>query len=201
MTHFLPNSLHTGVIQERRRQILVPPNAWRECLSRHQDYLTAIQAAGGVRELCCPSQYSGSEPPWIQAPRTARRFQEQSSVVLGNLPAPGTDSAIITFEVPQGMDGVLSNHFQMYTGAGFIEGSGDIAWRIRINRTFLKDYSNMETSLGNNVSPIIFSRGGIRVSSQDEVSYIVNLGPNALVNLDFTARIAVSISGYYYPQE
>ena len=184
-----------------RRTVLLPPNQYRNCLDYQRGLLESYRVSGIFDALCCPSLYAGQDPPWITPPSRSRRFQEQGSVVLSSLPAPGTQYTVHSFVVPTGMAGVLSLHYQMYTGAGFTEGSGDLIWRIRINRAYLRDYSNMLTSLGNNVSPMPFNRGVVRLKSLDRVDYIVELGTDAPAHLDFTARIATGMMGYYYPQE
>lgn len=180
------------------RPVLLPPNPWRQCLQTRWQLLEAVRAAGGVRAVCCSSLYAGENPPWQQMPRTGRRYLEQGSVAVGALTLD-TDYTVLSFTVPHAVDGVMTQHYQMYTGAGFIEGSGVLRWRIRVNRAFLKDYGNTDTSFGNTTSPIAFNQGRIRLYSQDQVSYIVRA--TDLTVLDPTARIAVGILGYYYPQE
>jgi hypothetical protein len=192
--------MNTPLSNPAVRNVLVRPNSWRECLNQYWSFLEAIRTAGGVRAICCSSNYAGENPPWIEQPRTGRRFQEPGSIIVGSM-VEGTDYTVSSFEVPSGMDGVLKAHFQMFTGAGFTEGSGDIIWRIRINRAFVKDYSNTLTSYGNTTSPVPFNNGQIRLSSRDTVSYIAQLGAGALTRLDNTARIVVATLGYYYPQE
>ncbi len=42
------------------------------------------------------------------------------------------DSVVINEVVPSGYDGVLIRTINFFTGTGFLEGSGSIAWRSRL---------------------------------------------------------------------
>lgn len=120
------------------------------------------------------------------------------------LPSPAAgDTTIFSFKVPIGYDGVLLGHFHVFTGGGFIEGSGDLAWRIAVNDPsprFLRDCGDMLVTIGR----IAFYQtipGGLQLRSGNVVSYIVN-APNTTGSLPApgTPSIIAGMHGYFYPR-
>jgi hypothetical protein len=105
-----------------------------------------------------------------------------------------------TVQVPTGYDGVIVSVINMFTGPGFVEGSGDLHYRIRINRRWLKDYGDIQTTLGTVASPCMIYRGGVKLRTHEVVQYWVQLGAGALGRLDPTGRIVCAFFGWFYPQ-
>lgn len=146
--------------------------------------------------MCCPAAWSGDTPPWIVMPPQGIRLQQTSAIALPGV--ENVDTPVVTFTMPEGYDGVITLHFQFYTGTGFVEFSGDLNWRISLNRWFVKDYGNMESSLGNLQTPIPLNRGGIRLKSNQKVVYSVNLGTGALGRLT-GGKVICGLFGWRYP--
>lgn len=174
------------------------PNLYTTCLYREQAMWREIESRGGLRGLCCPSMPAGEMPPWVSMPASGRRFQQ-----IGSIPRPaveGVDTLVATLNVPTGFDGVIVSVVSMFTGAGFVEGSGDIHYRIQINRRWLKDYGDIQTTLGTVASPCMIYRGGVRLRTQEVCRYWVQLGPGALGRLDPLGRFVCAFFGWFYPQ-
>ena len=131
-------------------------------------------------------------------PSEGRRYQQIGSILLPI--AEGADNLVTTFQVPTGYDGVIVSIVNMYTGAGFVEGSGDLHYRIQINRRWLKDYGDIQTTLGTVASPCMIYRGGVKLRTQEVVQYWVQLGAGALGRLDPTGRLVCAFFGWFYPQ-
>jgi len=191
-------NMQTGSSRDRSAYT-VPPNPFTQCLYREQGLWTEIAANGGLTKLCCPSMPGkGDPPPWVAMPTEGRRYQQIGSILLPI--AEGADNLVATFQVPVGYDGVIVSIVNMYTGAGFVEGSGDLHYRIQINRRWLKDYGDIQTTLGTVASPCMIYRGGVKLRTQEVVRYWVQLGAGALGRLDPTGRLVCAFFGWFYPQ-
>jgi hypothetical protein len=176
----------------------VSPNPYTECLYREQDLWTKIAYEGGLAKLCCPSYPEGNPPPWVAMPSEGKRYQQIGSILLPAV--EGTDFLVTSFAVPTGYDGVIVSVVGMFTGTGFVEGSGDLHYRIQINRRWLKDYGDTQTTMGTVASPCMIYRGGVRLRTQEVVRYWVQLGAGALGRLDPTGRLVCAFFGWFYPQ-
>ena len=140
------------------------------------------------------SRYREDQPPWLVMPPNAVPFQKFNSIPLPA--ANGNDVAVLQFAVPQGYDGVISSLVQQYTGTGFVDGSGDLKWRIRIGDRWAEDMGNMITQLGSLQSPYQIYRSGIRLRDRDAVSYVVNHATGSSLT---GGRIVCGCFGWYYP--
>lgn len=140
------------------------------------------------------------------APAGAIAFNPGGQIVL-----PTTlsgDNTVFQFRVPVGFDGIILGQFHGYyrTPVGviippnYIEGSGDIIWRISANGRFVRDCGEMIVTLGTirSQSPIA---GGIQLRSQDLVKYIVNV-PNTSGSLaPGQGSIIAGMHGYFWPRK
>ena len=124
------------------------------------------------------------------------RFQE---AVLTPFPADG-DVVVIDFRVPVGYDGLILQGFNLYNGTGFVQGSGDIFWRIQINhKYFVKDWGNIGFELGDVRDPFPFT-DCLFVTSNQYVTMLVNV-PNVSGAIEVGAsRILGALLGYWLPR-
>ncbi len=139
----------------------------------------------------------------IAPPYGAVTFNEFKAIPL---PAPAAGEVeLFTFKVPVGYDGIITgqNNGFIAGGAGaFIEGSGDIVWRIAVNENtflrYLKDCGAILVSLGqvNNYQTVA---GGIRVYSGNTVTIIV-LAPNTSGSLPPAGfgQVFAGIHGWFW---
>lgn len=176
-----------------------PANDWDRCLWDETRLWWKIQCCGGLGETCRRVEgprYEAS--PWNIMPPQGRRFQEINTITL---PANvGVDNELVNFRVPVGYDGVIRSLVNRFLGFGFIEGSGDLAWRIQLSRRFANDYGNILTSLGDLTSPCQMRSGGIRIYSGQTIRYLVSLGAAAAAHLDPNGRILCALTGWFYPR-
>ncbi len=166
-----------------------------------QDYLGMdhIRRAGGLIGLCCPASQSGDNPPWVIMPPGGRRFQTINNINVATA-TEDVEIEVASFRVPSGYDGVLVSHFNIcQTQMQLSEASGDVTWRIRINRRYVPDYGNINTTLGSLQGPATLYRGGVRLYSQQTVSYMARLAVGAKMALG-TGRIICGLFGWWYPQ-
>lgn len=139
-------------------------------------------------------KYRYEQPPWLVMPSNAQPFQKFDSIALPT--NNGLDYTVTKFTVPQGYDGVITNIVQHYTGTGFVDGSGDLKWRIRIGDRWAEDMGNMITQLGSLQSPYQIYRSGIRLKSGDNVRHIVNHSTASTLS---GGRIICGLFGWFYP--
>jgi len=126
-------------------------------------------------------------------------YKEVDSIAVGSL-VVSTDTVVASFRVPQGYDSVITQIVNMYTGAGFVEGSGMLTWRIRINRPWQKNYGAIQTTLGSLQSPCMINRGSVRLMTHSLVQYYVNISAAGVAALDPAQRIVCGFFGWHYPQ-
>jgi len=172
-------------------------NEAREQLAGQYALLMAMRAAGAFDPTFCQS--SGENPPWILMPPSGRRFSFFDSIAL---PAEQVETDVTTFNVPQGYDGVISQHFHLFiptAGGQFVEGSGDLTWRIRQNDRPVRGYNNMLTTQGGLQSPLVMDSGGLRVQSSQLLRYTVRLAAGSLGRLQ-AGRIHCGFIGWFYPR-
>ena len=68
--------------------------------------------------------------PWIFPPKESRLIRASATIPA---PAPGVQTLVLAGQVPSGYWFVWSHILQVYTGAGFVPGSGSITWSVDIN--------------------------------------------------------------------
>ncbi len=184
------------------------------CLARDYGLWNDLVAHGGLVKYCCPK---GRKPyanrPWIVMPAEGRRFKPIAVLALNDpsVVFNGTDilvpfTTLANVYVPLGYDGVITDVIMNIDPdasgvTGFVEGSGDITWRLKISQQlFARDFGAIITSVGSLISPSPVPRGGIRVRSRDQLQFFVSLTAGAAGRLNPGARIVCSITGWFYPR-
>jgi hypothetical protein len=115
-------------------------------------------------------------------------------------PAPAAgDQTILEMRMPLGYDGLLAGIFHFYSGNGFVQGSGDIVWRVQVNLRYMEDLGNIPFALGSPQSPVPLTEGQILLSGQT-VRYIVNV-PNlsGLIQVG-QSQITAGLVGFLWPR-
>jgi hypothetical protein len=183
-------------------QRLVPPNAFNRCLQSEAQTWLAIQRSGGLRTLCCRMGYPGiwyEKSPWVVQPRNAVRFDKINSITLPGIPEEGTDVIVLQWRVPLGYDGVIKGFVNQFAGTGFAEASGDLTWRVQANRRWLKDYGNIITTLGSLQYNQEAYGDGVRIFSDQLITYYVNVAAGADGRLQNDGKVICALQGWYYP--
>jgi hypothetical protein len=119
----------------------------------------------------------------------------------------GLDTVVLQMRVPLGYDGVIQDIVLNFGGAGFIEGSGDITWRVaadylpvgglQTGGRYLRDMGNVTTSIGSLTQPSPVPRGGLRIYSYDLVTIYCSIAPAAVVA---NGNIITSLGGWFWPR-
>jgi hypothetical protein len=196
----------TSVINLCLQKPFNSPNDYDACLVNDHWMYDYIVMSGGLRKVCCPrgrKQYT--QRPWVSMPAEGRRFKPIATLPVPAAPFTGLDTTVLSVTVPIGYDGVITDFVcgidpGVSGGTGFIEGSGDLVWRLKANGRHLRDLGNIQTSLGSLTAPNPVPRGGIRVWSQDILVFSVSFAVGADARISPDARIITSITGWFYPR-
>lgn len=181
----------------------VPLESADICLLNERALWKRLVEGGGLRTICCPQgRPKYAQRPWIAMPKEGRRFKPIGYLAVADvMPFTGTDQLVLDVYVPTGYDGVITDVVCGVTAAGptgFVEGSGDVAWRLAADGRFLRDLGNIRSSLGSLTSPSPVPRGGLRVFSRNRLQFYVSIAIGAPINP--LARIVCSITGWFYPR-
>ena len=114
------------------------------------------------------------------------------------LPAIGATATIISFQVPVGRNGIIRKIANNFVGGGWVEGSGNVIWRILVDGVPPAGASSYDTilgSLGNPASPTEIS--GFRIRENQVVTLVaVNVAVVVAGQL-----VGGRLMGYLYPRE
>lgn len=161
-------------------------------ISEHLHRITAFQEQAlnklGLLSRIVSSGYG--KPPWIDPPDDAIPFDPAGVI---NTPLVGATANILVLQVPNGCDGVIKR-FSCNINAPFVDGSGQLIWRITIDGRPVRNYDNMLVQMGTPASPRITD--GIRVFSGQQVVMTVT-------NVAYAAGGTQTygfFGGYFYPK-
>ena len=132
--------------------------------------------------------------PWIVQPSGFVSFDQPG--IIATPAANGVENNVITINVPLGFDGVIKKLSNEYTGGGFVEGSGDLIWRIYRNNTPVRNYDNITVQLGGLRSNRDIA--GIRIYSGQQIRFTVTHDPASGLAVAGTSVICF-LSGWFYP--
>lgn len=113
------------------------------------------------------------------------------------LPAIAATATVVEITVPPGRNGILRGIANNFVGGGWVEGTGDVVWRLQRNGAdFVQGYDNILTSLGNPSNPTIIP-GFIRILEGEVIT--LQVFNNAVVVAG--QRSGGRLLGWFYPRE
>jgi hypothetical protein len=142
-----------------------------------------------------------ARPIWIDPPVNWENIDRAAYVTL---PAINTTGTILSFTVPPGRNGVIKKIANNFVGGGWVEGTGDVIWRILVDGTpppGATTYNNIVNSLGSPASPTEIP--GFRIFENQVVSVVAfnnPAGPNGGVVVA-GQLVGARLVGYHYPRE
>lgn len=182
-----------------QNRVWVRPNEFNHCLDQESQLWETIIARGGLEMVCkTMRQKRYLRAPWEQMPPEGERLNKLASIPLPAL--ENVDTPIVDFTMPVGWDGVATNVMMTITGSGFIEGSGDVIWRMKVGDRWIPDFSNVIFQLNDLRNPHSLVGGYIRLLSLQRVQIFASLGTGALGRLDPADRINAAVVGWQYPK-
>jgi len=157
----------------------------------------AIRPRGTSWGASAGADISGGNPPWEVMPPNGRPFHYQQAV---SCPALGTsDFAVLSFLVPTGWNAAIKAIANLYTSAGFVEGSLDLIWRIDVDGVYLPGFDNITTTLGSTDQSSKLE-GAILAKSNELVRYTVSVAAAAAIPVGAGNNIICAIDGWFYPE-
>jgi len=140
-------------------------------------------------------------PPYIQPPKNAVRWQPRQALTLPAGPETGLDIPVIQERIPLGYDGILISLTNLWLGTGFVEASGDITWRVKLDRRFIPFYDTIVTTLGSLAVPFDVVGQGIPLYSGQLFQYFVNFAVGSDGRLSGGSKTLCAGTGYIWPRE
>ena len=195
--------------------IHVTPNVFDSCLGR--EYLLYKQIDRellkcGVKPFCfCFDErdwggnFSEHEEVPMGPPEGAIAFNPTGQLLLPTT-ASG-DNVIFQTRVPIGYDGVILGQYHGYIPdptafpvPNFVEGGGDIVWRLEAAGRCMRDCGIMKVSIGSlkNMAPVA---GGLQVRSGDLIQYVVAVPNTSGALTPGVGYIVAGLHGYYWPRK
>jgi hypothetical protein len=136
----------------------------------------------------------GHKPWWIDFPINGQYFTYPGVI---DTPALGSNfTAVLSFLVPPGWDGVIRKHSWNYTGVGFVQGNGDLTFSVRVAGAMVKTYSAVQTEIGSPQQP---RDTFIIVRENQLVEYLVSVDAGAGIPIAGTFIIAFA-DGWFRPR-
>ena len=134
-------------------------------------------------------EYNGQPYPWEQMPPGGTPLLYERVITV---PAAATaDAPVIEFVVPPGFTCALKRHSHRYLGPGFVEGSGDLIWRIEVDGAHAPGYDDMRTTADREI------HGAILAEQNQTVRYTVSVDAAAILG----DELLCGLQGYFYPQQ
>jgi hypothetical protein len=143
----------------------------------------------------------GALPVWLFPPS---QWENIDQINYALLPAIGSQVTIISYTVPAGRNGVINKVANNFVGGGWVEGTGDVLWRILVDGTPPPGATNYDAILASLGSPAIpTSIAGFRVF-ENQVITLVGFnnpaGPGGGVVVA-GQRLGGRLLGHLFPRE
>ena len=148
-----------------------------------------------------PHSHRPDLPPWIYQPSQFENLDQINYVLL---PAINSTATIISFVVPAGRNGIINKVACNFVGGGWVEGTGDIVWRILVDGTpppGATSYDTILASLGGPAQPTGIA--GFRIFENQLVTLVIFNnpgGPNGGVVVA-GQRGGGRLAGWTYPRD
>jgi hypothetical protein len=124
-----------------------------------------------------------------------REFFERGNIIT---PGPGPDVVVVDWEIPVGYVARIYAYYCIYTGTGFVQGSGDIVWGLRVGWPWARNMGGLLFAMGALANP--FPVGDyIQARAGERVQFVVNV-PNisGLIQVGLS-RILCGVQGWLFP--
>jgi hypothetical protein len=140
-----------------------------------------------------PSRVSAAE---LQAPAADARPFIVDPAPFPNYPLNGQPAiVIISYTVPAGMRAVVKWLSIVNIGGGFIDGSGQVVWRVLVNGAAVKGLHNLQSQVGTYAQP---NEVLIALEENDTIEVTVEV-PAGQPDMPAGSTAAARMHGWAYP--
>lgn len=138
-------------------------------------------------------------PPWLYQPTN---WENVDQINYALVPAIGSTAIIISYVVPPGRNGIINKVACNFVGGGWVEGSGDIVWRILVDGTpppGATSYDSILASLGGPSQPTGIA--GFRFFENQVLTFVAFNNPAGANGGVVVAgqRVGARLTGWNYP--
>jgi hypothetical protein len=150
----LPDSVLPPALQRTNpllRFVEYTPNKWDAKMLREAAAWRWIALNGGLKDCCRIPELRApvyDTPPWQSMPSNGIQFNQMFSQQTINIPQDGSDFLLGSFQVPSGYDGAINRFVCNFSGNGFVDFSGSIAWRLMVGTRFARNFGNVLNTFG-----------------------------------------------------
>jgi hypothetical protein len=141
---------------------------------------------------------------YVTFPRGIQNWENIDQDNYALLPAIGATVTIISYVVPPGRNGIIYKVANNFVGGGWVEGTGDVIWRILVDGTpppGAVSYDSILASLGNPASPTEIP--GFRIFENQVLTLVAfnnPAGPDGGVVVA-GQRVGARFVGWNYPTD
>lgn len=117
------------------------------------------------------------------------------------LPATGVVTTVLSYVVPQGFCAIITDVRHVWTGSGFVNGSGDLVWNYFVGGGSMFGYADVKfmTSLSQNGTRVV-GQGGYIIYENQSFLQTVTAGVNAAANLT-GGQVEGVVKGWLMPAD
>lgn len=178
----------------RKPTLLKPPNYYDCCLDRFRQVVEAGLSRLGRRQSCEMVEM----PDGYMMPAEGREWYERASIITPAInPAPG--QLVLDFQCPSGYRGLLYGITNLYLGTGFVQGSGDLIWRLQIGNGWVRDMGEMLYMLGAVGQPFPLSDQYLIAPNQRVRMFVQTVNASGLIQVG-VARMVMELQGWWMPE-
>jgi hypothetical protein len=140
-------------------------------------------------------------PVWLYPPVS---WENIDLLAYTLLPAIGSTVTILSFQVPIGRNGVINKVACNFVGGGWVEGTGDVVWRILVDGApppGATSYDTILASIGSPAQPVGIS--GFRIFENQVITVVAfnnPAGPDGGV-IVAGQRVGARLCGHLYPRD
>lgn len=133
----------------------------------------------------------------LTTPSNAQEFLRTGSAAVNTLVVSST-IALISYAIPRGYYGVLTDRSCWVTGSSFPEGQNVISWSIAIGDGWMYDHGQLLYSIGPDFSTDIVGQGGVLLLPNQTVTFSLNTSAD-LSSLALGDLVMARIKGWLVP--